>query len=464
MDLAAQPAAKPARTPEFDLHVYKSSACEIVVSEGSLTGSLASYSLQTSLPEDRITVTRNGSAEAAPQVTNGRAAVRDPLDAMDDLEDAIEKVGEELPMVENGGFDSPARGSSPVKSAGRQDRVKAVNGASQNKPLTLKRAPHRSTEDSKRRPQSQLAIGLKRQSFRASTPSSSKPRQPSPTRVALSKTNRAVSSNNVDNQSARNPADMPLTPRKGVSPTITPNKATLSTSKPGFVPAKSAKIPTRPTFELPGEAFSRRMKAQREERLKREQEELERKRAFKASKIRYSTIPSPHVRETFTSRSRASLTAETPQKLLEREIAARRASIRFNMSPTRSSSGRTCSHESSSLKHTASDERLKCRTSLVPRTRQSSIGSGTVSRPGSKDSTSVDGMRGRQMRKSMVYTKTPAMNVEATLQKPRGKESLGRNEWPTEESECENRTKDEDAERAHPKRLDVDRSAHESSE
>lgn len=44
----------------------------------------------------------------------------------------------------------------------------------------------------------------------------------------------------------------------------------LSTSKPAFVPAKSAKPVTTSTFALPGEAVAAKLKAQREERLKNE--------------------------------------------------------------------------------------------------------------------------------------------------------------------------------------------------
>ena len=52
----------------------------------------------------------------------------------------------------------------------------------------------------------------------------------------------------------------------------TSNTTSLSTSKPGFVPAKSTKATTTSSFTLPGEAIAAKLKAQREERQKREEE------------------------------------------------------------------------------------------------------------------------------------------------------------------------------------------------
>ena len=47
-------------------------------------------------------------------------------------------------------------------------------------------------------------------------------------------------------------------------------------------PAKSTKPPTKSTFVLPGEAFQRKFKAQKEERQKRMEEEEKKRREFKA--------------------------------------------------------------------------------------------------------------------------------------------------------------------------------------
>ncbi|OIW27514.1 hypothetical protein CONLIGDRAFT_435264 [Coniochaeta ligniaria NRRL 30616] len=55
--------------------------------------------------------------------------------------------------------------------------------------------------------------------------------------------------------------------------------------------ATSTKPPTRPNFELPGEAISRRKREEREAKLKAEQEEERKRREFKARPVRASLAP-----------------------------------------------------------------------------------------------------------------------------------------------------------------------------
>ncbi|KAI1388785.1 uncharacterized protein F4822DRAFT_257731 [Hypoxylon trugodes] len=68
--------------------------------------------------------------------------------------------------------------------------------------------------------------------------------------------------------------------------------------------AKSAKAPTRPNFELPGEAISRRKREEREAQLKAQEEEERKRREFKARPIRSGAAPSTFPRETVASRAR----------------------------------------------------------------------------------------------------------------------------------------------------------------
>ncbi len=69
---------------------------------------------------------------------------------------------------------------------------------------------------------------------------------------------------------------------------------------------RSTKPPTKPTFELPGEAVSRRKRAAHEARLKAQEEEERKRREFKAKPIRNSIVPSMVPRETVASRARQS--------------------------------------------------------------------------------------------------------------------------------------------------------------
>jgi hypothetical protein len=77
-----------------------------------------------------------------------------------------------------------------------------------------------------------------------------------------------------------------------------------STSGPKIV--RSSKPPTRPTFELPGEAISRRKREAQEARLKAQEEEERARREFKAKPLRTSVVPSVVPRDTVASRARQS--------------------------------------------------------------------------------------------------------------------------------------------------------------
>ncbi|CZS99300.1 uncharacterized protein RAG0_07674 [Rhynchosporium agropyri] len=69
---------------------------------------------------------------------------------------------------------------------------------------------------------------------------------------------------------------------------------------------KSTKPPTKSTFELPGEELSRRKKAAHEARLKLQEEEERKRREFKARPIRNSVTANMAPRETVASRARQS--------------------------------------------------------------------------------------------------------------------------------------------------------------
>ncbi|CAK7203357.1 hypothetical protein SEUCBS139899_006090 [Sporothrix eucalyptigena] len=68
--------------------------------------------------------------------------------------------------------------------------------------------------------------------------------------------------------------------------------------------ARSVKPPTIPTFELPGEAISRRKREEHEAKIKQQEEEERKRREFKARPIRLSVTPSTVPRETISSRAR----------------------------------------------------------------------------------------------------------------------------------------------------------------
>ena len=93
-----------------------------------------------------------------------------------------------------------------------------------------------------------------------------------------------------------------------------PKPRVSSVSKAPFVPAKSSKPTTTSAFTLPGEAISARLKTQREERLKREEAAVQEKREFKARPVRRSSMSAAvnaktigSMRGTTASRARMSM-------------------------------------------------------------------------------------------------------------------------------------------------------------
>jgi hypothetical protein len=89
--------------------------------------------------------------------------------------------------------------------------------------------------------------------------------------------------------------------------------------KAAIAPAriKSTKTPTKPNFELPGEAISRRKREERDAKLKAQEEEARRKREFRARPIMHITPTRTLVRETTANRARQN---KTPEEALQEQI------------------------------------------------------------------------------------------------------------------------------------------------
>ncbi|KAL1953212.1 hypothetical protein VTO42DRAFT_3378 [Malbranchea cinnamomea] len=233
---------------------------------------------------------RDGAASDGEPTTQPLTQADDPLEAMDALEDAIEQIGEALPTLdENVGFDSSSRRSS-VSYA-----TKTANGSEQgdgvkSSPRAAAKSPSASPQDDRKKQTKARHPGGPRVA----------PRRPS------SKVDNAKTDGHNLSQGASPSSTSSKTPttRASSGSRMSLSSGKLSVHKPGFVPSKSTKPLTRPTFELPGEAISRKKRAEREERLRKEEEELKQRRAFKARAFRHSMTPTTEVRETATSRAR----------------------------------------------------------------------------------------------------------------------------------------------------------------
>jgi hypothetical protein len=372
------------------------------------------------------------------------ARIEDSVEAIDALEDALEQIGRSLPNVDDG-LDSPVRGRSPTEGMEPVEvgkRTRSVKGGKTTSSLTRnKRVESQGRTTSQHKP----PVAQRR----TATPKSPHPAGTNWSRAEALKKLEGTSSSTP--RAASKPT-VSTAAKEGKAPTEKKTKP-LSTSKPGFVPAKSSKPATRPTFELPGEAISRRLKAQREEKLKKEEEERQRRREFKARPVRISSVPSVAVKETASSRNRAraSLIGEDFEKDLAQQqtpAAAKRHSA--IITPTRSpTSYRKASVDSSASKRTSllSVSKRPSLNSLATRASSTSRGPGapsptiSISHAGSEIDAGTD-LTSPPRKGSFV---TPA---DAVYQKARGKEIFQRDQLQKEERDRERREKEEAAKRA----------------
>ncbi|PGH03835.1 hypothetical protein GX51_03823 [Blastomyces parvus] len=317
------------QTPRFDPELHKSPVKERLADEEEDEDE--DSFLQAIVSRSAFKSNSNGkwngpAAGSVPSTFHAQARnyqdIVDPLDAIDALEDALEQIGQALPVVEEHGLDSPLRAGTPADGI-RSSRSNGTNTASKKH---IAATQHQRSEDEQRsrpretKPPQRPSQAMKTRQSSATTTARSTKNSDRP----ISKPARSVSTDSrpgpirasVSRKSSHPNLPSNTTPAPtSRTPKARPNSTVInSISKPGFTPSKSTKPPTRPTFELPGEAISRRQRAQREERLKREEEELQRRREFKARTLRNYSTPSMPVKETVASRSRATLSAEEAQQ------------------------------------------------------------------------------------------------------------------------------------------------------
>lgn len=206
----------------------------------------------------------------------------DPIFAMDALDEALEKVKAEVQHVD-----------------------------SSTKPKGRKAAPVvRTTKASQAR--MSLAQGDK-----GSAPKAAPAARPRPSTIsgAPSNVRQSIVSKSTSGSTKRFPSGAqkpgadsgPKTEgekKEAVIPHSKPRPVTLSFPTPP-PPPKSKKAPTTTTFQLPGEAVAAKLKAAREERMKKQAEENENKAAFKARPAPVLK-KTPSVRQTAASKARES--------------------------------------------------------------------------------------------------------------------------------------------------------------
>ncbi|KAI7194569.1 hypothetical protein KC363_g2008 [Hortaea werneckii] len=229
--------------------------------------------------------------------------ISDPPAATDALKDALEQVASEASQV-----DAPAE---------------------KPKPKAKKPAPVvRTTKASAAR--MSLAKGDKAGAAKAS--SSARPR-PSTARQSTVSKLVAERSQRVPSIGTQKPAS-----EKNEKPTQQKKEATIPHSKPRPVnlsfptpppPPKSKKAPTTSTFQLPGEAVAAKLKAAREERMKKEADQPEEKKpsAFKARPAPPAPKKTTSVaRQTTSTKARESMASAKPTGSAAPSTGLKRAS------------------------------------------------------------------------------------------------------------------------------------------
>ncbi|MCJ1333901.1 hypothetical protein MMC10_010607 [Thelotrema lepadinum] len=249
---------------------------------------------EESILEDPVT------PQGVTDVTPGKSPrIEDSVEAIDALEEAIEQAGQSLAAVRDDG-PSPTKARKPAlksstKATSTSSQAKLGPKANTSKPLTGGKPAAQKTPNAK-------SATLKATATRPAVGNPS-------SRPSIAKQPAAKKAH----QSPPKPNPTPskaATTRAKIAPKPA-KKRVSSISNPPFVPTKSTKAPTSSTFTLPGEAVSARLKAQREERLKQEEQDLNTKRKFKArpapsgrlSNASSATLP----RQTASSKARESL-------------------------------------------------------------------------------------------------------------------------------------------------------------
>lgn len=355
------------------------------------------------------------------QTTSRTPRIEDSVEAIDALEDAIEKISQGLPSLDGLNINSSVK--SAKKTPSRVNLEPASRG-----PNTLKKSERILPKNSGPAPPKAGTRPRPTSLIVSASKTTSKPavvaKQNKKPIVDGSKAKEAVLPQPPSLSFSTSPVKaLPNTTKKRVPST------SLSTSKPGFVPAKSSKAPTKSTFTLPGEVISAKVKAQREERLKQEEEAERAKKNFKARPVPAKiSEPSVKPRDNKASQGRLSIYAGgvnkeniEPPKVIVRKARPVSMIEKPKADPTRANSG------------------VRRTTSVVARPTASKVRVSSVQlSSGQKSSVSKD---------------------EVVQQKAKGKEVFGRNKAEMERLENERKEKEEAARKARAEAAERGRQA-----
>ncbi|KAF2399333.1 hypothetical protein EJ06DRAFT_557783 [Trichodelitschia bisporula] len=330
-----EPPSEPAVTsdiPETVVNTTEDHLSKIVEAAPSASPQLSPALDQASTISETPTMPSPTESRDRPSVSPSIAISQpeDPIEAIDALEDAIEEVGNSLPL------DSPVSPTKPHSRtrAGKKEDAKPVAkpATAQKDPVIIGKPPARTSSIRAAKPPAKHAragsvAGPVSKATVLKAPVT-KPTTKVPATTA-SKAPAKAPATTTSKTPAKAPAKAPPTLSKSTrtrpvsmaiprNPSIAEEAPSASTRQrpvslhfPTPPPAvKSSKPPTKPTFTLPGDAVAAKLKAAREERQKREAEEREaepEKRAFKARPAPALRARPVAVKQTAASRARQSM-------------------------------------------------------------------------------------------------------------------------------------------------------------
>jgi hypothetical protein len=256
-------------------------------------------------PLDQTLSSKGTSLLTSPTIAD--SPLEDPIEAIDALEDAIEEMGKILPKVPL----SPEKAlrrktpTTPVVTTGSKNASQLLASKTQRaaaKAPAAKPAVASKSTATKPKPSSSLLKTTQPSAVtRTTTLRTAQPtKTSSATSTAAKRQSMASSQKSDESKTSSKTVDYLASKRRPISMAFPPPPQRI----------KSTKAPTKSTFTLPGEAISARRKAEIEEKLRKEQEELQKKREFKArpapsqGKVRPASMI---VKQTASSRARLSV-------------------------------------------------------------------------------------------------------------------------------------------------------------
>jgi hypothetical protein len=383
--------------------------------------------------------------------------IEDSVAEMDALDDAIEKVAEILPVLEERDLESPPITRDVVKP-------NPVPSTKRKTALTTTLATKPSSKAAKVCPSPiKAALGPIRSS--TSRPSTVRVK-PAARASILPSQPRAVSADTASSSLHRPGMVFPASAAKAQPNTTqkirkTSTTTSLSTSKPGFVPAKSTKATTTSSFTLPGEAIAGKLKAQREERQKREEEAAAKEAGKKVvarsttapkERARLSTMAAPAIkpRETKTSQARQSLMVANSEK---RTTSG--TSNKENVAPAKTSGQQTTKSPAPKKKELAAKKTSGANLQTDVK-KAGTVDTGSVRANSAIRRTGTTISAGATRKNSVALSPSSGSDVgakksttsKADLMSQRGKEVFGRNKVQKAEMDRARQEKEEAAKKA----------------